>query len=102
MCDESQVDRNTGMTTMLLMHVLNGIVAAGVVMAGGVLWGTAAPRRARWLGAVLPAYGAAAFLHAMLPGITLGAALSGDGLFHTLPYLLQGAFFGGFVVLPLG
>jgi hypothetical protein len=90
------------MTTMLLMHVLNGIVAAGVVMAGVVLWRTAAIRRARWIVAGLTAYGAAAFLHAMLTGITLGAALSGHGLFHTLPYLLQGAFLGGFVVLPLG
>ena len=29
-------------------------------------------------------------------------ALSGHGLFPRLPYVLQGAFLGGFVVLPLG
>src|SRR5438876_1144603 len=93
---------NTGMTTMLLMRVLNGIVAAGVVMAGLVLWRTAAIRRARWIVAGLSAYGAAAFLHAMLTGIALGAALAGHGLFQRFPYVLQGAFIGGFVVLPLG
>src|SRR5438876_9426384 len=93
---------NTGMTTMLLMRVLNGIVAAGVVMAGLVLWRTAGIRRARWIVAGLTAYGAAAFLHAMLTGVALGAALTGHGLFQRLPYALQGAFLGGFVILPLG
>src|SRR2546423_5921968 len=90
------------MTTMPLIRALNGIVAAGVVIAGVVLWRTAAIRGARWIIAGLTAYGAAAFLHAMLTGIPLGAALAGHGLFQRFPYVLQGAFIGGFVVLPLG
>src|SRR5438876_9424756 len=93
---------NTGMTTMLLMRVLNGIVAAGVVMAGLVLWRTAAIRRARWIVAGLTAYGAAAFFHAMLTGIALAATLAGNGLFQRLPYVLQGAFAGAVVGLPFG
>src|SRR3954468_16450073 len=86
----------------MLMRVLTGILAAGVLLAGMILWRTAAIRRARWIVAGLAGYGAVAFLYAMLTGITLRAALTGHGLFPRLPYVLQGAFIGGFVILPLG
>src|SRR5437868_11346267 len=86
----------------MIARVLTGMVAAGVVLAGIILWRIAALRRARWIFAILAAYGAAAFLYATLTGISLREALSGHGLFQRLPYVLQGAFLGGFVVLPLG
>ncbi len=86
----------------MLMRILTGIVAAGVVVAGMTLWRTVGIRRVCWIVAGLAGYGAVAFLYAMLTGITLRAALSGHGLFQRLPYVLQGAFIGGFLVLPLG
>src|SRR5438309_9408873 len=87
---------------IILTRALTGIMAAGVVVAGMTLWRSLGIRRVRWIVAAFTAYGAAAFLHAMLTGITLRVALSGYGMFQQLPYVLQGAFLGGFVVLPLG
>src|SRR5438270_9623008 len=87
---------------MILTRALTGLVAAGAAIAGMMLWRIDGIRRGRWIVAGLATYGAAAFVHAMVSGIALGAALAGHGLFPRLPYVLQGAFIGGFVILPLG
>ena len=87
---------------MMLTRALPGIVEAGVVIAGVILRRIAGSRRARWIVAGLAAYGAVAGVHVLLTGITLRAALSGQGLFQPLLYVLQGAFICGFAVLPLG
>jgi len=86
----------------MLGRVLTGIVAAGVVLAGIVLWQFRPIRRARWIVAAVTTYGVIAFVEAMITGVTLRAALSGHELFQSLPYVLQGAVIGCFVVLPLG
>jgi hypothetical protein len=56
----------------------------------------------RWLIAVLTAYGAISFIYAAVSGATVGETLSGRGRFQAIPYVLQGTFIGGFVILPLG
>jgi hypothetical protein len=56
----------------------------------------------RWLIALLTAYGAISFIYAARTGTTIHQALAGNGLFQALPYVLQGGFIGGFVILPLG
>jgi len=87
---------------MLLMRILTAFVAVGVIVAGVVLWRVARHTRARWIVVTATAYGAAALLHAVLTGLPVRDALAGHGLFQGLPRLLQGAFVGGFVILPLG
>lgn len=84
------------------MTLLSGIVAAGIVLAGAILWRLAGEHRGRWLVAALTAYGAIAFAHATLRGLPLRDVLAGHGLLQVLPRVLQGAFVGAFVVLPLG
>jgi transglutaminase-like putative cysteine protease len=87
---------------MVLARVLCGIVGVGILTAGATLWQLVRGSRARWLIAALAAYGSIAFLHATLTGITIRVLLGGHGLFQPVPYVLQGAFVGAFVVLPLG
>ena len=87
---------------IMLTRALTGLMVAGVLVAGMTLWRSVGSHRVRWIVAVFTGYGALAFLHAMLTGITLRNALSGHGMFQQLPYVLQGAFLGGFVILPLG
>jgi hypothetical protein len=94
---------------MILTRALSGFVAAGVVVAGIVLWrvtaATAIPwlRRARWIVALLASYGFIALAHATVGGVPLRDALGGrDGLVAFLPRVLQGAFIGAMIVLPLG
>src|SRR5262245_30445092 len=87
---------------MMLTRALPGIVEARVVIAGVILWRIAGSRCARWIVAGLAAYGAVACAYAMLMGITLCAALGGQGLFQPLLDVLPGPCIAGFVVLPLG
>src|SRR3984893_2148103 len=87
---------------MILSRILTGVVTVGVIVAGVVLWRLAGVRRARWIIATLAAYGAVAFAHATWNGIPLRAMLGGQGVFRAVPNVLQGAFIGGLVVLPLG
>jgi hypothetical protein len=87
---------------MILSRVLTGIVTAGVIVAGVVLWQLTGGRRARWIIAALAAYGVVAFAHATLNGIPLPAVLGGQGLFRAVPYVLQGAFVGGLILVPFG
>src|SRR5215813_3672899 len=82
----------------MLWRALAGLVAIGVVIAGAAVWRIVPSRptwihRLRWPVAVLTTYGATSFIY---------AAMRGRGLFPALPYFLQGAFIGGFVILPLG
>lgn len=92
----------------MLTRTSTGIIAVGVVIAGVILWRITASSRSnwvrnvRWVVAALAVYGAAGFLQAMVNGIGLRVAVSGSGLFYFLPRILQGAFVGTFVVLPLG
>jgi hypothetical protein len=91
----------------MLTRATTIILAAGIAIAGVVLWRAAASssmnlaRRMRWALALLAAYGVAGFLQATLNGISLRAALGGQGVFHFLPHILQGSFLGGFLILPL-
>jgi hypothetical protein len=91
-----------------LIHVVAGVLAVGVVIAGFVLWRETATasarwmRRARWLIAGLAVYGAAAFIQAAATGTPVRELLSAHGLHQMFPYALRGAFIGAFVVLPLG
>jgi hypothetical protein len=88
----------------MLTRVLPGIVAAGIIVSGMVLWricGLRGLRRVRWIVPGLATYGAATFVYAAVAGITLRETLSGAVL-QELPYFLRGAFVGAFVVLPLG
>jgi hypothetical protein len=87
---------------MMLMRMLTAIVAVGVIVAGVVLWRLTRRSRTRWIVAALTAYGAIAFAHAVLSGLLLRDVLAGHGLFQVLPRVLQGAFVGAFVILPLG
>jgi len=87
---------------MHLMRILPAIVATGVIVAGVVLWRLTRLSRLRWIVAAFAAYGAVAFTHATLTGLTLHEVLAGHGLFQILPRVLQGAFVGAFVVLPVG
>jgi hypothetical protein len=90
----------------MLTRVLPGIVAAGIIVAGVVLWRICElrrglPRRVRSIVVGLAAYGTATFIYAAVTGIPLRETLSGAVL-HSVPYVLSGAFVGAFVVLPLG
>jgi hypothetical protein len=77
-------------------------MAAGVILAGLVLWQVAGKRRVRWVVAVLTAYATAAFLLAVWTGTALGPVLTGHGMLRRFPLALQGGFIGAFVLLPLG
>src|SRR5579859_4675483 len=89
----------------MLMRIVPAIVAGGVIVAGVVLWRLCQFRRglhrARWIVAALSAYGTATLVYAAVAGISLREAVRG-GLMHSVPFVLQGAFIGAFVVLPLG
>jgi hypothetical protein len=86
----------------MLTRALPALVACAIVVAGTVIWRLRPTRGFRWVVAGLTAYGAAAFAHATVAGIGLASLLAGHGLFTPLPYVLQGAFIGAFVVLPVG
>jgi hypothetical protein len=86
----------------MVTRSLPALVAIGIVVAGLVLWRFRPARQIRWIGAAMTAYGVLAFAHAAVAGIALRGVLAGHGLFAPLPYILQGAFVGAFVVLPIG
>ena len=50
---------------------------------------------------LLAAYGLIAFVYGVIAGVPFSALFSGDSVWQRLPALLQGAFVGGVVVLPL-
>ncbi len=82
------------------------MVAAGVLLGGGVLWQTVSIasvrlRRSRWIVAGLTLYSLAEFVHAFVSATALRTALAQPGLLPWLPTLLNGITIGGFVILPL-
>ena len=85
----------------MIARALASIVALGIVLAGTILWRISSDRRVRAVIAVLAGYGVAAFAYAAAVGIGLADTLAGRGLFAPLPYALQGAFVGAFIVLPI-
>jgi hypothetical protein len=87
---------------VILSRALSILTASGVLLAGSVLWTLTRDRRFRAVIAGLSAYGAVAFVHAAVTGLTVRALLGGGGLFSALPRVLQGAVVGAVVVLPLG
>ena len=91
------------LATMSTSTVLCLIAAAASGMAAAVVW-----HARRWpvsvRGAVLLAalYSATAFLLAIGRGDTFASLLTTGSVWHALPYVLQGATVGGFLLLPLG
>jgi hypothetical protein len=84
-------------------RVLALLVAAGVGLAGVALVRMPAlPLAARVGVGAVAAYGAGAFLAGAVANTPLSALLGGQSLWQPLPRVLQGAFIGAFVVLPIG
>jgi hypothetical protein len=83
-------------------RVLVTTVAAGIAVAcAAVFRENRIPIALRLLFAALAAYGILAFATGAIGGATLPALLRGASLWQRLPIVLQGAFVGGLVVLPL-
>ena len=93
---------------MILSRVMCAALAVGVAIAGFVLWRISGSRQsawihvARWLAGALAVYGCGSFLYAAMSNVPVRRVLSGAGLWHAVPYALQGVFIGGFIILPLG
>ncbi|MBK5298401.1 MAG: hypothetical protein JJE40_14705 [Vicinamibacteria bacterium] len=83
--------------------IVAALVAIGVALAGYELVGwKGLPLAARAVIGVLATYGASAFTAGALAGTPLDALFSGASLWQRLPRLLQGAWVGGLLLLPLG
>jgi hypothetical protein len=82
-------------------RVVTATVAIGVIVAGIGLVRAPLLRRVRWLVAVTDAYAAVALIQACVNGVSLHAALAGQGLLHALPRALQGSCIAGFAILPV-
>ena len=79
------------------------LAAGGVALAVYALFrATKIPPAIRYTLAALGLYGAAAFVIGALSDLPLTALLSGHSLWQRFPTILQGAFIGGLIVLPLG
>jgi hypothetical protein len=84
-------------------RVLASLAALGVVLAGlAVIRFVIAPLPIRIAMGAVAAYGAVAFVLGAVSGTPFAAMLAGHSLWQRLPAFLQGAFLGGFIVLPLG
>lgn len=84
-------------------RVLSLLTAAVIALAGASLvrlsW---LPRWAKAVITLLTAYGLAAFLKGIISGTEFAALLRGESLWTRLPFWLQGAFVGAFIVVPAG
>jgi hypothetical protein len=82
--------------------LLEAVAAAGVALAGVVVvrvpW---IPAAAKWGFAAIATYGAAAFAYGAVAGTPFSTLLAGQSVWQRRPTVLQGAFLGGLVVLPL-
>ncbi len=93
---------------MIWLRIVLGIVGIGVLWAGVVLGRIMAEgqvawvRRMRVLIVALATYGSMTFFGAAIAGVSVHDAFYPAGILHVLPFVLQGAFIGGFVILPLG
>lgn len=84
-------------------RVMAALAAAGVAFAGLALVRVAKlPLAARLGVGAVAAYGVLAFLVGAIDSAPLPALLAGQSLWQRLPTVLQGAFVGAFVVLPIG
>ena len=83
--------------------VLATLVAAGVALSAIALatWNTL-PRGVRIGFGVIAAYGVLAFAGGAITGTSLPALLAGRSVWERLPMVLQGAFIGGLIILPIG
>ena len=82
--------------------LLSLLTAAAVVLAAVVVWRfRALPTAVRTGVGLLAAYGLTAFVYGAVTGVPFSALFSGDSVWQRLPALLQGAFVGGLIVLPL-
>jgi len=83
--------------------VLAALIAAGVVVAGfAVARASRIPILVRIAFGAFAAYGAAAFVLGAVSRLPIESLLAGHSIWERLPTLLQGAFVGGLVVLPVG
>src|SRR5207249_6935715 len=84
-------------------RILAAVVALGLAAAGSAILGARRmPLIARIALAALAAYGAVAFAAGAIASTPLAALLAGPSVWRRLPAILQGAFVGGVIVLPLG
>jgi hypothetical protein len=89
-----------GQPTAVVLAVL---AAAGVALAGvALVQADRLPLAARIGAGVIAAYGVGAFVLGAIDRTPLAALLAGQSLWQQLPFVLQGAFVGAFVVLPIG
>lgn len=92
---------------MILSRIFCAAIGFGVMWAGVVLGRIMAGQQITWVRRMrvlivgLATYGSMTFLHAAIAGVSVHDALHPGGLLQALPFLLQGAFIGGFVILPL-
>src|SRR5215467_15569967 len=93
---------------MIWLRIVLGIVAAGVMWAGVILGRIMAEQQITWVRRMrllvvgLATYGSVTFFGAAIACVSVHDALHQGGILHVLPFVLQGAFIGGFVILPLG
>ncbi len=93
---------------MILSRIFCVAIGFGVMWAGVVLGRIMAVQQVTWVRRMrvlivgLATYASMTFLHAAIAGVPVHDALHPGGLLQALPFVLQGAFIGGFVILPLG
>ena len=84
-------------------RVVSMLAALGVGLAGlALLRTTGLPVAARVGIGLVAVYGAGAYVAGAVAGADLSPMLGGRSFWQPLPRVLQGAFVGGLVVLPLG
>jgi Transglutaminase-like superfamily len=83
-------------------RVLSGLTAGAIVVAVIVLIrATAVPLVVRLVAALVAVYGLTAFALGAWQSTAYGALFAGDSVWRALPRVLQGAFLGGLVAVPL-
>ena len=95
---------SNGLTLLRLSTstLLSLATAAAVALSGIVLFQLRYPHPAiKWTIAVLTAYGILAFLHGIVTGSWYVGLLHGASLWTELPFLLQGAFIGAVIAVPV-
>ena len=91
------------LATMTTSTLLCLMAAAAALIAAAVVWQARRwPLAARGAAVFAALYSATAFLVAIARGETFAALFTTGSFWQALPYALQGATIGGFVLLPLG
>ena len=82
--------------------LLSLFVAAAVTLSAVVVWRfRAVPRAVRTGVVLLAAYGLIAFVYGVIAGVPFSELFGGGSVWRRLPTVLQGAFVGGVIVLPI-